>query len=295
MRKIFISLLIGSFFSHSLIAQTNKFQITGNLFNLKQGLIQSSLIEIEKAHEQTNYLINTATSSDQKERLRYVNDRLSRAEVLLRQTLSQQPNNPSYPPSLPEPPQQFTQIELYKSDSCSGSLIGLINEETNCQTYSDTTVWGIKINGQCFNTLDMSGSQACENFKDAGNPNTLKIYKSDRCSDNLSAIITQTTNCDTLDNENRTAWGINIAGKCMDPSDMSPRMACNSFRGSLSNPNVEIYKSDRCTDSLTAIIDRYTDCSTLKNLPSAWAIKINGVCQDISDADIVTACNRFKP
>lgn len=201
------------------------------MLNQDNYLVESSLREIEVAHEQTRYLFQTATTNDQKERLRYVNDRLDRAESLLRQALSQ-PQPPTHPQPPPfQPPQQGGQVEMFRSDRCDGSL---------------------------------------------------------------SAIISTHTNCEALSTEG-SAWAVNINGQCKDLSDTSLRLACRSLRGVLSTPNVEIYKSDRCDGSLVAIVDRYTQCQSLAGMADAWAIKVNGQCQDISDMNVVTACERFKP
>ncbi len=294
MKSFIASFIFGSLCSQLAMAQLKDIHNLGSVVGNDKVLVQSSLNEIQSAHEQTNYLATTAITNDQKERLRYVNDRLGRAEELLRQVLSEQPNLPQPPPPFNPPPQQGSPVEMYKSDSCKDSLIGMINFGTNCQSFAGSSVWGIKVNGQCIDTLDMSGPQACETFKDAGNPNTLKFFKSDSCKNSLSAVVTAQTNCDSLSSDN-SAWAVSIGGQCKDLTDTSPKMACKTLRGAASSQNVEIYKSDKCSDNLVAIVDRYTDCSSLKGLSSAWAVKINGQCQDISDTDIVTACNRFKP
>lgn len=290
--KMIACVLIGSFCSQSVMAQLQDIHNIGNIFNNNDALVQSSLNEIEAAHEQTRYLFKTATTNDQKERLRYVNDRLDRAENLLRQALAQ-PNDPQPPPY--EPPHSYDQVEMFKSDSCNGSLVGIVNPGTNCQSYLNAaSVWAIKVNGKCMDTIDMSAAQACQAFKDAGNLNTLKLYKSDSCGGSLSAVVSTYTNCESLSSDN-SAWAVNIGGQCKDLTDTSPKMACRALRGAASPVNVEIYKSDSCNGSLVAIVDRYTQCQSLKGLPAAWAVKINGQCQDISDTDIVTACDRFKP
>lgn len=284
--------VIGCFVGQMAQAQLHNL----GMLNQDNYLVESSLREIEAAHEQTRYLFQTATTNDQKERLRYVNDRLDRAESLLRQALSQ-PQPPTHPQPPPfQPPQQGGQVEMFRSDRCDGSLVGTVHPGTNCQAayQGGADVWAIRVNGKCMDTLDMSAVKACETFKDAANTQTMKVYKSDRCDGSLSAIISTHTNCEALSTEG-SAWAVNINGQCKDLSDTSPRLACRSLRGVLSTPNVEIYKSDRCDGSLVAIVDRYTQCQSLAGMADAWAIKVNGQCQDISDMNIVTACERFKP
>lgn len=296
--KLIACALIGSFCSQFAMAQLQDIHGIGNVLNNDNILVQNSLFEIEQAHEQTRYLFKTATTNDQKERLRFVNDRLDRAENMLRQVLAGQPAPPTHPqppPYQPPQPQPGSQVEMYKSDSCNGSLVGNINPATNCQVYSSAAaVWAIKVNGKCMDTLDMSAAQACQTFKDAANPNTLRLFKSDSCNGSLSAVVSTQTNCESLASDN-SAWAVSIGGQCKDLADMSPKMACRSLRGAASANNVEIYKSDSCNGALVAIVDRYTQCQSLQGLPAAWAIKVNGQCQDISDTDIVSACDRFKP
>lgn len=280
----------------SLCSQTANAQLHNiGMVNNDHHLVQQSLSEVEAAHEQTQYLFKTATTNDQKERLRYVNDRLDRAENLLRQVLMSPPSHPQPPPYQPPQPQPYEQVEMFKSDNCSSALIGIVNPGTGCNSYSSAAaVWGIKVNGKCMDTLDMPAAQACQLFKDAANPNTLRLHKADNCGSALSSVVSASTNCELLPSEN-SAWAVNIAGQCKDLADMSPKMACRSLRGAASPVNVEIYKSDNCSSALVAIVDRYTQCASLKGMPAAWAVKINGQCQDISDTDIVSACDRFKP
>ncbi len=291
--KLIACAMIATFCSQFAVAQLHNI----GMLNNDNILVQNSLTEVEAAHQQTRILFQTATTNDQKERLRYVNDRLDRAENLLRQVLAQPqpPTHPQPPPYQPPHPQPGDQVEMFKSDSCNGSLVGIVNPGTNCQSYSGAAaVWAIKVNGKCMDTLDMNAAQACETFKGAGNPNTLKTYKADSCNGSLSAVISTHTNCESLSTDS-SAWAVNIGGVCKDMVDTSPKMACRSLRGAASPNNVEIYKSDSCNGSLVAIVDRYTQCHSLSGMAQAWAVKINGQCQDISDTDIVSACDRFKP
>jgi len=286
-------LLLGSFCSSVAFAQLKDIHKIGQVLDQDNQLVQSSLLEIQSAHEQTNYLFKVVTTQDQKERLRYVNDRLNNAENLLRQLLMNPPVQP--PPYQPPQPAPETLVEMYNSDTCSGSLVGRVNPGTSCQSYAGAAaVWGIKVNGRCIDTLDLGAVQACETFKDAANPNTIRLFKSDTCNNSLSAIVSTATNCESLASD-QSAWAVSIGGQCKDLDDTSPRLACRALRGAVSQNAVEIYKSDTCNGSLLAIVDRYTQCQSLQGLGQAWGIKVNGQCQDISDTDIVSACNRFKP
>lgn len=287
--KLIAGVLIGSLCSQFAMAQLKDLHGIGNVLGNNDILVQNSLSEVEAAHQQTRILFQTATTNDQKERLRYVNDRLDRAESLLRQALSQ-PSHPQPPPYNPG-----GQVEMYRSDSCSSDLVGVVNPGTNCSSYNGASdVWSIKVNGQCTNTLDMSAVQACETFKNANNQQTLRIFRSDSCSSDLSAVVTAYTDCETLSSSNN-AWGVVINGQCRNLSDTSPKMACRSLRGAVSTNNVEIYRSDSCSSDLVAIVDRNTYCQSLQGMADAWGIKVNGQCTNIADTNIVQACERFKP
>ena len=56
---------------------------------------------------------------------------------------------------------------------------------------------------------------------------------------------------------------------------------------------VAIYKSDSCSDNLVAIIDSRYNCDLLRS-ERAWAVRINGVCSDITDIDADKACMAFQ-
>lgn len=84
------------------------------------------------------------TSNEQKERLRYVSDRLTSAEELLRQALNGGGG------SNPRPPQPTSTIELYHSDSCSSSLTAIVDYTTRCENLRGLPdAWGVEINGRC--------------------------------------------------------------------------------------------------------------------------------------------------
>lgn len=62
-----------------------------------------------------------------------------------------------------------------------------------------------------------------------------------------------------------------------------------------SESKIEIYHSDYCSDYLIATIGPNTDCTSLANAGTdAWGVKVNGVCQNISDTSIQNACMQFQ-
>lgn len=189
--------------------------------------VQRSLQEIDLAQQQAQIIFNTTASLQDKERIRYVSDRLTSAQDILNQSLNAPPPPYRSPPS--NPGNSSDRIEFYHSDSCSSELVMIVDAWTDCDSLGSSSVWGVKIRGVCSDIADTSAVKACKSFKALSQPQAVKIYHSDSCS-----------------------------------------------------------------SELVAAVDRNTVCEDLRGLANAWAIQTNGQCQDISDTDIVTACNRFK-
>lgn len=253
--------------------------------------VRRGLEDVTAAQEQTRTLMNIATTSDQKERIRYIQVRLTSAKQLLEESLG---GGGGYPP-IP-PPSYGGNIEIYQSDSCSGSLVGTANVNTNCSSKFSTAgqAWGIRVNGECVNIADTTAVKACESFKAASDGRATLIYASDSCSSNAIAAISSNSSCENLEKNSTNAWGIKIGDTCHNIQDTSPAKACNVYKAASNPAAIEIYASDSCSSSLTAIVDYNTRCESLRGLPQAWGIKINGQCQNISDTDIVTACERYR-
>lgn len=253
--------------------------------------VRRSLEEVTAAQDQARTLMNIATTSDQKERIRYIQGRLTSAKQLLEDSLG---GGGSYPP-IP-PPSYGGNIEIYQSDSCSGSLVGTANINTNCSSKFSTAghAWGVRINGECINISDTTAVKACEAYKSASEGRATLIYASDSCSSNAIAAISSNTSCESLEKNSSNAWGLKIGDTCHNIQDTSPAKACNVYKAASNPAAIEIYASDSCSSSLTAIVDYNTKCESLRGLPQAWGIKVNGQCQNISDIDIVTACERYR-
>ncbi|WP_374033340.1 hypothetical protein ACES2I_11110 [Bdellovibrio bacteriovorus] len=250
--------------------------------------VSRSLEEITVAKEQTRLVMGQVSSPDQKERLRYVSDRLSTAEELLRQALG---GGGSYPP-----PPSHGSVELFRSDSCSGSLIGTVSPASSCERFSSAgDTWGVRINGQCLNISDTSSVRACESFKGGADPRAVTIFTSDSCSGNALAAISATSQCEKFDSSGSSAWAVKIDGKCQNISDTAPAKACAAFKGASTLGAVKIFNSDSCSGNMVAAVDYNTRCENLRGLPAAWGIEINGRCENISDLDIVSACERYRP
>ncbi|AFY01987.1 hypothetical protein [Bdellovibrio bacteriovorus] len=251
--------------------------------------VSRSLDEISVAKEQTRLVMGQVSSPDQKERLRYVTDRLNSAEELLRQALGGAGGSTPPPPT-------YGSVELFRSDSCSGSLIGTVSAASSCERFSSAgDTWGVRINGQCLNISDTSSVKACESFKGGADPRAVTIYTSDSCSGNAIAAISAGSQCENFDSTGSSAWAVKIDGKCQNISDTAPAKACAAFKGASTPGTVKIFNSDSCSGNMVAAVDYNTRCESLRGLPAAWGIEVNGRCENISDLDIVSACERYRP
>lgn len=259
-----------------------------NVYSAEDQRVRAGLFEVQSAQSQVQILFNEVTPQ-QKERVRYISQKLALAETYLQQSLNQQP--PPY-----QPPGNEVNVELFRSDSCNGDLVGIVNSTTDCSRLAGAgNVWAIRVNGKCQDIDDTSAVTACRMYQNAGNPEAVKVYKSDSCRDSLSGIFSTYTNCESLPNDGSNAWAIMIGNKCQDISDTNLIMSCHAFKAVNSSRAVKLYHSDSCRDSLVAAIDHNTACESLTGLENVWAIQINGQCQDVADLDVVTACKRFKP
>ena len=248
--------------------------------------VRSGLMEVQSAQSQTQILFNEVTTPQQKERVRYISQKLAQAENYLQQALNLPTN----------PPHQGQNVDFFRSDSCSSELVGVVNPTTDCNRFSPTEkVWAIRVNGQCQDIDDTTAQNACRMYQNAGNKEAVKVYRSDSCSDSLSGIFSSYTNCDTLSDSGNSAWAIMVNNQCKDVADTTLKKSCIAFKAINSPRAVKFYHSDSCGDELVAAVDRNTNCESLAGLDKVWAVEINGQCQDISDLEIVPACQRFKP
>ncbi|MFM6929822.1 MAG: hypothetical protein ACKOX6_15235 [Bdellovibrio sp.] len=283
--KSMVSLLIGLCCSVSFAADNMK--------------VRRGLDEVQAAREQTRAILKSSSSNDQRQRLRYVLDRLSNAESILQSSLNSDGGGGGHYPYPPNDDNDNTgSVELYSTDSCSSGLIGMINPRTNCSKFQGASAaWGIKVNGSCKNIQDMPAEKACQAFKDLADApsSAIKLYSTDSCSSGLIGVLTSYSDCDSMDSGNKNVWAVEVNGRCQNISDTSSAQACRALKAAQSSNAIKIYNSDSCSGSLVAYVDSRTRCEGLRGMSDAWGIIIDGQCQNISDTDIVSACQRFKP
>ena len=188
--------------------------------------VMNGLNDINAAQQQTRYLMQSSLSPTDRERVRYIDQRLMSAINQLQNSL----NNPGNPP--PYQPPSGSTVELYHDDRCTSDLIGHVNYSTNCEMAftGASTAWAIRVNGQCMDIADMAATKACEVFKAAGSStNAVKIFHDDRCASDLVAIVNYSTNCQMLSGL-QNAWAIEVNGQCTDIADTSAVSACERFK-----------------------------------------------------------------
>lgn len=271
------------------------FTLTTTVYSADDQQVRAGLFEVQNAQNQVGILFNEVTPQ-QKERVRYISQKLALAESYLQQSLNQSPNPPVPQPPPYQPPGSEVNVEMFQSDSCNGDLIGIINATTECSRFSGAgNVWAIRVNGKCQDIDDTNAVNACRMYQHAGNPQAIRVYKSDSCSDSLSGIFSSYSNCESLPNDGRNAWAIMAGGRCQDIADTTLTLSCRAFKAINTPHAVKLYHSDTCRESMVAAVDQNTNCDSLNGLENVWAIQINGQCQDVVDLDVVTACKRFKP
>jgi hypothetical protein len=260
-------------------------------FAANDSLVRQSLSEVTQAKDQANIAFREASTNDQKERLRYISQRLTSAENLLQSSLGGG-NFPPPPP--PQPPSSG--VEIYHTASCTGSLIGTANPGTRCEKFATApAAWAVKINGQCLNIPDIPAPEACESFKGAAEQNAALIYTTDSCTSSPIAAVGSLSDCSKLPIDGTKAWAVKVDNKCFNIADTSPSKACEAFKASSSPSSVRIFATDSCTDSPMAIVDYNTRCDLLTGMHAAWGIMMNGRCENIPDLPIEAACERYRP
>lgn len=212
------------------------------------------------------------------------------------------------------------------TDSCSGSPLGYAtlsagtDSLTQCQsqvgTFGSRSVWSIRINGgACINISDTNAISACTSVDlpvIPGRPHVQFYEYSDSCAGQVSGakifnLVDPTyQQCqDFAHLGSRTAWSIKIDGVCRNISDTDTMSACVNMGLPIQKKPLEkeilVYSySDSCSGTvhyagtLRTDQDLFTQCSNLTRLKSgalsAWSIQLDGVCQNISDTDYMSAC-----
>jgi len=180
-------------------------------------------------------------------------------------------------------------VQIYKSDSCSGSMVATIGRYSDCRKFNNksSSAWAVRHRGKCYNIKDVTPLRVCYRYRGG----RIKVYKNDSCSNNLVAMIGPNSNCERFAKRGSSAWAIRYRGKCHDFSDVNLYSACLRFQGR----DVKVYKNDSCSGSLVAIIGPNSECEKFpKGGSNAWAVWHNGKCHNITDTSIKKVCYQYR-
>jgi hypothetical protein len=197
------------------------------------------------------------------------------------------------------PPSSGGRLEIFQSDSCSGEVIAIVRDDSRCADLpaTGTSAWAVRHEGECSNITDMSPQEACYRFigmNDRGS--RVRIFHSDSCKGELIGAIGRRSDCSVFNSSGTSAWGISIDGTCHNIADMSDADACRRFKGGITQRSVAIYHSDSCNGDLLAVVSSHASCQEFSSSGTdAWGVKVDGVCQNITDTSIQDACLRFAP
>ncbi|MBS1961466.1 MAG: hypothetical protein JST04_04570 [Bdellovibrionales bacterium] len=239
-----------------------------------------------------------------------------------------QPPRPLPPIPQPLPPQPIpgrgTEVVIFSnSDSCSGNVAGYANLQAGldvtdqCRSQlanANASAWSIRVDGVCRDISDTNALSACAQTIVPQRRDDVQVTifsNSDSCSGNVSAsgifnsYRSQAEQCNAMAARgNGSAWSIRIGNSCQDISDTNVLSACMGMNLPNSRPNgatdaVFYSNSDSCSGnvsgsaSLLADYDLQDQCNGLTRTgssSSAWSVKVEGVCRDITDTDLVSAC-----
>lgn len=199
------------------------FTLVNTAFAADDQQVRAGLFEVQSAQNQVGILFNEV-NAQQKERVRYISQKLALAESYLQQSLNQYPTPPNQPPA------NETKVEMFRSDNCSDDLVGIINSSTDCSRFNGAgAVWAIRVNGKCQDVDDTNAVNACRLYQNAGQQNAIRVFKSDNCSESMVAAIDQQTQCESLVGLD-SVWAIQTNGQCQDVSDLDVVTACKRFK-----------------------------------------------------------------
>lgn len=181
------------------------------------------------------------------------------------------------------------------TDSCDPSrIIEVVTTRTRCESLDqNASSWSVMINGSCQNITDTNAVSACKAVQ-AYNAPTVVYGATDNCDiSKIESVIYEDTDC-SLMSASASSWSVKVGGVCQNISDTNVRQACVGVQAD-SAPHVLYGSTDTCDSSrIIGVLDSYTDCGKFSNSQSSWSIKVDGVCQNISDTSAPAACLAFQ-
>jgi hypothetical protein len=144
------------------------------------------------------------------------------------------PVGPNRPGNRPPPPRR-QQVELFEDDDCKDDLVAVLKEWTDCSQFSkpDARVWGVRVDGVCYNVKDTTLGKACVAFSDFGSRRSVEFYNDDECDRDLLGVVASKARCSELakssGSSSRNVYAVRINGVCQDVSDMTIAEACERY------------------------------------------------------------------
>lgn len=230
----------------------------------------------------------------------------------------------------PPPPPATTKVEFFRSDYCSASLLGTIDftgtassDDPKCAAFAaangTSSVWGVKINGKCYDIHDTPAADACKRYQnDPDKADTVHMYRSDYCSGSALAFLKYPTTPAAIDalcakvttGSTLSVWGLKVGtGGCLDVQDVSLVSGCQRFRNMAVVPTgtqraVNFYRSDYCNGSfLTRMVfdgnatANNAACASMAGqvAESVWGVQRGtSACENIADQGFTSACSNFR-
>lgn len=139
---------------------------------------------------------------------------------------------------------------------------------------------------------------------------TIEIFStSDSCTGTPTGLTVLRAGIDSLSqctaqlgsNASRWAWSIRLDGQCQNIPDTTALLACAAIDAPIAPDTSFVYfyeTSDSCGGAVLtsktiqhsqALASQCVFSSSLLSKP-VWSVKLNGVCTNISDTDIISAC-----
>jgi len=205
-------------------------------------------------------------------------------------------------------------ISAYSDDNCS-RLITAIDPRDNCQKletiYSGNNLWSVSVNDTCINVTDRRFVGSCEALRTLANEpqppvNPLvRLFSDDNCSREVLNLDHE-TDCGAWMTVlgNAKVWSVSVDGRCLNIPDVSfSQQTCDKYRRGaqatrrpvVDRDAIELFTDDNCTKLITSVQrgDRCDDLTELFGSLNVWSIKFRGRCENISDLNFSTACQKY--
>lgn len=181
-----------------------------------------------------------------------------------------------------------------QSESCDITKpLATVKRDTQCSNLSSgNSSWSFKTSGVCHRIPGATLKDACvashTTFSRFG-----AVYGNSRTCEATAAIdsVSYFTDCGSFSRES-VAGSIKSNGTCIETFETSQRAACLEVKGHPSLLTGIIYEnSDTCeVKEGTVAVNIQTDCNELSGATQIGSFKVNGICYDVAEKNMMTAC-----